>query len=355
MQALLVLEDGSTYRGELCGAPGEAYGQLVLNEGSTGFQEVLTNPGYHGKLPVFTCPVIGNCGYNMLDMQSSSVQVMGLIAGDLCNSPSNWRCLGSLNTFLNENRITGITEIDTRALSLHLRAYGSQYAIISTVNDNVQLLCKRAQKVATIFADRVTEVTSREILHLPDERLRFAVLDLGISANFLQMLRGLHFDLFIFPAHADVQEILDCNPFAAIVCGGPGGPDDIPYVVGTARALIGRMPILGIGLGLLVMGVALGGQSGRMHLGHYGNNFPVLDSRRNRAINTQQQHDHILWRSPPDAELTHINLQDGTIEGFRMDSERIFCVQYHPNTSDGPMDSRYILREFIDSVLGGAF
>ena len=350
-KAVLVLEDGSHYIGKLIGSEGEVFGQLVFNSSMTGYQEILTDPCYRGKIVTFTYPMIGNYGYNLEDNESPMVQARGVIIKELCDEPSSWRSHGSLADFLRMNGITGIQDIDTRHLVLSLREKGSMRGIISSVNDNVEALLDKVNKLSKLLTDPVAEITVGSVFSLEGKGPRIAVLDLGVKYSLINSLASLDCHIFMLPAYADDKEILSLRPDGVILSGGPGDPRMLPYAVKTIRALIGQKPILGIGLGCQLAGMAMGMEVARLKAGHYGNNQPVKDLSNQRVYMTYQHHDFILESdSAKDLVVTHINMNDNTVEGFISTRYPLRGIQFHPGFALAEDESSRVLTEFVASL-----
>ena len=346
-KAVLVLEDGSHYTGKLIGSDGEAFGQLVFNTSMTGYQEVLTDPCYRGKIVTFTYPLIGNCGFNIKDSESPIVQASGVIIKELCHESGSWRSQGSLSKLLQDNGVTGICDIDTRHLTHLIRDKGSMWAIISSVKDDVKALHAEGKKLSGAHTDLVSEITIGSALCFGGSGPRIAVVDMGTKYSLLHGLAVLGCDIVMVPAHTGAKEILSYLPDGIILSGGPGDPRMLPYVVETVKALLGKKPILGIGLGCQVAGMAVGMEVHRLKSGHYGNNHPVKDLSSGRVYMTSQHHSFVLKESSAsDVETTHINMNGRSLEGFTSTLYPLTGIQFHPvfETAD---ESSNILTEFI--------
>jgi carbamoyl-phosphate synthase small subunit len=350
-KALLVLEDGTFYEGKPFGKEGEAFGEVVFNTCMTGYQEVLTDPSYRGQIVVMTYPLIGNYGFNNEDNESSSPQVQGFVVKELCNMASNWRNVGTPSDFFIKHGIPGICDIDTRHLTQHIRNNGSMYGVISTLNDDVQWLARKAKELAAIKQDLVSAVTCREIRHIEGSSPRIAILDLGVKASIIRSLVQLGCEIYVIPAHAPASSILDLKPDGILLSNGPGDPRDIPYALKTVKQLLGKRPIMGICLGHQLLGLALGASSYKMKFGHHGGNHPVKDLNKNRVYITSQNHNYALNDDlGAHAHVTHVNLNDGSIEGFSHEDFPLISVQYHPEAAPGPQDSGHIFEEFINLI-----
>jgi carbamoyl-phosphate synthase small subunit len=369
-QALLALADGRIFRGEACGAPGEADGEVVFNTSMTGYQEILTDPSYRGQIVCMSYPLIGNYGVNPEDVESRRPWVNGLIVKEACGYPSNWRGRMRLDDYMREHEIVGLQGIDTRALTRHLRDHGAQQGIISTVEPDAERLAERARALAGLIGrDLVSAVTvgephgwnegrwdlSRGYAPPPPSRFRVVAYDSGIKQNILRQLASLGCAVEVVPASTPAAAIVEREPHGVVLGNGPGDPEGVPYLVESVRGLIGRAPIFGICLGHQILGLAFGGTTYKLPFGHHGANHPVRDLLTGRVEITAQNHGFALDpRSVARFGLdeTHINLNDGTSEGTRHRELPIFSVQYHPEASPGPHDAHYLFQRFLDLMTG---
>ena len=374
-RALLALADGTVYRGTAFGYEGESGGEVVFNTGMTGYQEVLTDPSYKGQIVTMTYPEIGNTGINPEDVESSRPWVEGFVVREAWRLPSSWRHVESLDGYLRRYRICGIAGIDTRALTRRLRDGGSQMGIVSSVDLDEKRLAGRARDLPSIVGrDLVREVTGNEIVHwetgdwdlakgyLPAAayRLRFGkmpkvvALDCGIKQNILRMMVAHGLDVTLVPASMPAERILEFRPDGVFLSNGPGDPEGVPYAAETVRELLGKVPLFGICLGHQIMGLALGGRTFKLKFGHHGCNQPVMDLATGKVEITSQNHNFAV---DPDslggkAKVTHINLNDRTVEGLAVPDLRCFSVQYHPEASPGPHDARYLFTRFYKYLAG---
>ncbi len=368
--ALLALADGRVFRGEACGAAGEASGEVVFNTSMTGYQEILTDPSYRGQIVCMTYPLIGNYGINPEDAESRQPWVNGFIVKEACGYPSNWRGRMRLDDYLREHGIVAIQGIDTRALTRHLRDRGAQEGIISTVETDAERLVERARALPGLVGrDLVSEVTAPEphgwdqgswdlvrgYTAPPTPRFRVVAYDSGIKQNILRQLASLGCGVTVVPADTPAEAILEMKPDGLFLSNGPGDPEAVPYLVESVRGLTGRMPIFGICLGNQILGLALGGNTYKLKFGHHGANHPVRDLLTGRVEITAQNHGFAVDPASVAAkglEETHVNLNDGTSEGMRHRELPIFSVQYHPEASPGPHDAHYLFHRFIDLMSG---
>jgi len=381
MKALLALADGTIFTGSAFGAEGEAVGEVVFNTSLTGYQEILTDPSYKGQIVTMTYPEIGNVGVNPEDVESRQPFVEGFIVKEYWERQSNWRAQQSLGQYLRAHHIVGIQGIDTRALVRRLRDYGAQQGVISTVDLDPQRLVGKAQAVPSLVGrDLVREVTCAQPYDWQQgrwelgtgykENFKFQVpgskseaksqvsgltppffvvaYDYGIKFNILRNLVEAGCRVRVVPAHTPAAAVLDLKPDGVFLSNGPGDPDAVPYARENVAALIGKVPMFGICLGHQIMGLALGGCTYKLKFGHRGGNHPVMDLATRKVEITTQNHgfcvevDSLQGR----AEITHLNLNDNTVEGLAHKEYPLFSVQYHPESSPGPHDAEYLFYRF---------
>ena len=386
MEALLALEDGRSFRGRSVGATGERTGEVVFNTSMVGYQEVLTDPSYRGQIVTMTYPEIGNYGVNEVDIESAHPQVSGFVVRQLSELHSNWRASKDLNQYLREHHIVGICDIDTRALTRHLRSRGVLRGCLSTVDLSVESLGRKARGAPAIGdLDLVGQVTCAEpyvwdrgrhamwsdglarvggedtapavgadpAAALADrERPHVVAYDYGAKQNILRCLRDSGCRVTVVPATTPAPDALALGPDGVFLSNGPGDPATATYAIEAVRGLIGRAPIFGICLGHQILGLALGARSFKLKFGHRGANQPVKDLRSGRIAITSQNHGYAVDERdlPASIVVTHVNLNDQTIEGFAHRDERIFSVQYHPESSPGPHDSLYLFDQFLAMI-----
>jgi carbamoyl-phosphate synthase small subunit len=374
-KALLALADGTVYRGTAFGHIGESGGEVVFNTGMTGYQEVLTDPSYKGQMVTMTYPEIGNTGINPEDVESSRPWVEGFIVREMWRLPSNWRHVESLDGYLRRYHICGITGVDTRALTRRLRDGGSQMGVISSVDYEEDRLVKKAGDLPPIVGrDLVREVTStretrwesgdwdiaKGYLPASEYRNRFGkipkviAIDYGIKQNILRMLVAHGMEVTMVPSETTASAILAKRPDGVFLSNGPGDPEGIPYAIRTVGELLGKVPVFGICLGHQIMGLALGGRTFKLSFGHHGCNQPVMDLSTGKVEITSQNHNFSVDETSlgDRARVTHVNLNDRTVEGLSVPSLRCFSVQYHPEASPGPHDSRYLFTRFYRLLTG---
>jgi len=367
MKALIVLEDGMIFEGESFGATGEKTGEIVFNTSMTGYQEIMTDPSYKGQIVTMTYPLIGNYGINKEDIESRSPKVEGFIIKERSKITSNFRSEKSLEEYLKESHIIGIEGVDTRSLTLHIRTKGAMKAVISTTDLNPKSLIKKAKdSPGLIGRDLVKEVTCRKAykaeevirrsLQLKAYSLKLkkvVAMDFGIKFNILRCLIDAECDVTVVPADTKAKNILAMNPDGILLSNGPGDPEGVMYVVEEIKKLLEKRPIFGICLGHQLLGLAFGSKTFKLKFGHRGANHPVKDLKTGKIDITSQNHGFsvdINSLNQEDVELTHINLNDNTLEGMAHKKLPIFSVQYHPEASPGPHDSRYLFKRFTDMM-----
>jgi carbamoyl-phosphate synthase small subunit len=361
-KALLVLEDGSVFEGTAFAGGGETMGEVVFNTGMTGYQEVITDPSYKGQIVTMTYPLVGNYGINGEDMESAGIHLEGFIVREYQPNPSNWRMKQSLKSFLEDYGKIGIEGIDTRALTRRLRLSGSMKGIISTENKDIPSLLAQARAYPGLVGrDLVREVTcaapytwkkGKVSAGLPSKKqakkLRVVVLDCGVKYNILRLLEQNGCEVLVLPASSPGAQIAALRPDGVLLSNGPGDPAALPYIVDTARDIIGRIPVFGICLGHQIIGQAIGGYTQKLKFGHHGINQPVKNAETGRVEITSQNHGFVVVPESVDkkADKTYHNLNDNTSEGMRM--PQAFSVQYHPEAAPGPHDTEYLFAQFVD-------
>jgi carbamoyl-phosphate synthase small subunit len=354
MKAVLALEDGTVYHGTAFAGQGEVSGEVVFNTSMAGYQEVLTDPSYRGQIVTMTYPLIGNYGINSEDVESGRIQVEGLVIREYEPLPSNWRSQRTLGDYLNEQGVIAIEGIDTRALTRHIRLAGAMKGVISAGDLDPDTLVKKARtSPGLVGRDLIKEVTCHEPYEWPlpnKSRFEVVILDCGMKFNIARSLarRGCH--VTVVPAYTSSAEIRALNPDGIVVSNGPGDPEPLRYVVDTIKDLIPDYPIFGICLGHQILGLAFGGRTYKLKFGHRGANHPVRHLRTGKVEITAQNHGFCVdmdSMKDRDIEVTHINLNDQTLEGIRHRRLPILSVQYHPEASPGPHDSTYLFDEFV--------
>jgi carbamoyl-phosphate synthase small subunit len=361
----LVLSDGTIYTGKSLGAETESVGEVVFNTGMTGYQEILTDPSYAGQTVVFTYPLIGNYGVNLDDFESLSVKPTGIVVREACTQPSNWRSRKTLDQYLKETGTPGIEGIDTRALTKKIRSGGVTMGLISRSPETALQKLKEAGAYGDInFVDKVTTPESyawgfggREEFNLDREGFQgtVAILDCGVKHNIMRRFAALGIKSLVFPADTTSDEILAANPDGIMLSPGPGDPALLSPVVEEVKKLIGQRPMFGICLGNQLLCRAVGGDTFKLKFGHRGSNHPVKNLRTGTVTITSQNHGYAVH---PDslngtgAEVTELNINDGTVEGIALTSEDAESIQYHPEAAPGPWDSRPHFVRFAEKICG---
>ena len=351
MKAVLALEDGSIFDGTAIGAPGSATGEVVFNTSMTGYQEILTDPSYAGEIVCMTYPLIGNYGVSLEDFESKRPHVRGFIVKELCRIPSNWRSAETLEAFLSRHRITGMEGVDTRALTKVLRNHGTMRGVISTEDRPTEALIEMAKNAPMLSGQQFCKSVSTDRAYtLHGDGKRMAVLDMGCKENIVRCLLAEDCGVTVLPCDAKADAILAGGFDGLVISNGPGDPKDNMYAVETLRALIGRLPMFGICLGHQLLGLAFGGDTYKLKFGHRGGNHPVKDLATGRVYITSQNHGFAVAEEslPDEVRVSHKNLNDGTVEGLEHKSFPVLSVQYHPEASPGPRDSRYLFPAFLE-------
>ncbi len=368
MKALIALEDGRTFTGRSFTGPGEAVGEIVFNTGMTGYQEILADPSYKGQIVTMTYPLIGNYGVNDQDMESAGIHPGAFLVKEYNAVPSNYRSQSSLADFLRHHKVLGVEGFDTRALTKHIRQAGALKGIVSTLDLDPASLVQRAKSWSGLVGyDMVTRVTCPKPYGWTDRgpalgsnfssaktgTYKVVVLDYGLKYNQLRLLAARGCQVQVVPSHTTASEILAMAPDGIFLSNGPGDPAGIPGVVETIQALLGKKPIFGICLGHQILGLAYGGTTYKLKFGHRGSNQPVKDLTTGKVEITAQNHGFCVdidTLDPDEVELTHINLNDNSVEGMRHKKYPAFSVQYHPENAPGPHDSLYLFDRFIDMM-----
>ncbi len=366
-RAMLALADGLVFEGISFGAEGEASGEVVFNTSMTGYQEILTDPSYKGQMVTMTYTQIGNYGVNDEDVESVKPFVEGFIVKEYLDIPSNWRSGMSLDAYLRKNGIVGIQGIDTRALTRHLRDFGAQPGIISTKDLDPASLVARAAKLPKMSGlDLAKEVTCKEAYTWsegdwslgtgyaakPKPRYTVVAYDYGIKRNILRLLTQAGCDVTVVPAAIPAEKVLAMQPDGVFLSNGPGDPEPVTYAIENIRKILGKKPVFGICLGQQLLGLALGGRTYKLKFGHHGGNQPIMDLTTRKVEIAAENHGFAVDMETVKDQvvMTHINLNDNTCEGFQHKTLPAFSVQYHPEASPGPHDSRYLFRRFVDMM-----
>jgi len=349
------LEDGTAFEGTGFGAKGERTGEVVFNTSMAGYQEILTDPSYKGQIVTMTYPLIGNYGVNSTDVESAKPFVEGFVVRECSQIASNWRSEKTLDDYLEENNIIGIQGIDTRALTRHIRLQGAMKAALSTQDSDIGSLVEKAKASQGLEGiDLVSDVTCDKSYTWNDEgKYTVAVLDCGVKYNILRQLQASGCRVVVFPSGTQAEQILKIKPDGILLSNGPGDPAGVPYVVDTVKSMLGTVPMFGICFGHQMLGLALGGKTFKLKFGHHGGNHPVKDLKTGKVAISVQNHGFCVDIDSLDAdniEITHINLNDQTLEGIRHRKLPIFSVQFHPEAAPGPHDAQYMFTEFVDMM-----
>ncbi|WP_145034065.1 glutamine-hydrolyzing carbamoyl-phosphate synthase small subunit [Caulifigura coniformis] len=368
--AKLALADGTVFTGVAFGAEGEISGEVVFNTSMTGYQEILTDPSYNGQIVTMTYPLIGNYGVNRQDVESKGLSLRGFVVKELCREPSNFRSEQPLQDYLRENGIIGIEGVDTRALVRRIRVHGAMTGVLSTIDlDDASLIRKARSAPALVGQDLVREVMPEKAAgwnqgldelvrhttapaacepHNGGKQPHVVAVDYGMKWNITRHLSDMGCKVTVVPGTSTADEILAHNPDGVFLSNGPGDPEPLTYAVDAIKGVLGKKPVFGICLGHQLLGLALGGKTYKLKFGHRGGNQPVLNKRTKKVEITSQNHGFAVDADslPKDVEITHINLNDNTVEGMRHTSMPAFSVQYHPEAAAGPHDSSYLFGEF---------
>ena len=359
-KAILFLEDGLFFTGKSLGSNGETFGEVCFNTGMTGYQEILTDPSYSNQMIVMSSPHIGNYGTNNNDTESEKVYATGFIIKSESLQPSNWRSEESLSSFLKKHSIVGIQDIDTRALTIHIRKNGAMRGIISTEDFDLDSLASKIENIPKMEGQDLAIKVARNkkvILSNTDNPVyKIAAIDFGMKSNISDIMLDHKAEVEIFPANVSYDEILLSNPDGIFLSNGPGDPAAVTYGIETVKNLLGKKPIFGICLGHQILALALGANTFKMKFGHRGINQPVKNLITNKVEITSQNHGFAVDENtlPSNVIVTHKHLNDDTVAGISCNDISAYSVQYHPEASPGPHDSRYVFKEFFNMMKSNA-
>lgn len=349
MERLLILEDGSVYRGQGFGSDDPKTGELVFNTSMTGYQEILTDNSYCGQIVMMTYPLIGNYGINRDDYESIEPAVFGFVTRDLCQSPNNWRSQETLDDFLKAHNIPGIYDVDTRAITRKLRNKGTMRAMLANPDTDIEAAVRQLQETDYLH-DQVARVSSSKIFPIPNRGHKVVLMDFGAKLGIVRELSRRGCDLIVVPWDTDAQTILSYHPDGVMLSNGPGDPEDVPQAIETIRQLMGKTVIFGICLGHQLISLACGAKTYKLKFGHRGANHPVVDLETGKVDITSQNHGFAVdidSLADTELELTHKALNDGSCEGVRHKELPVFSVQFHPEASAGPEDTAYLFDKFV--------
>jgi len=352
MQARLLLEDGTLFVGKAFGSETESFGEVVFNTGITGYQELLSDPSYCGQIVTMTYPLIGNYGISRDDFEATRPLIHGFVVREHELVPSNWRAQYTLDDLLKEYGVPGIYGIDTRMLTRKIRRAGTMRGVLTTSNARIEELAERLGAYQ-FMTDQVARSSTKTIFSSPGNKERIVLMDFGSKSGILRELTKRGCDVMVVPHDTTADQIRRLHPDGILLSNGPGDPKNVGYAVKTIAALLGEYPIFGICLGHQLLSLACGADTTKLKFGHRGGNHPVKDLTTNRCYITSQNHGFTVMESSVEGtglEITHINNNDGTVEGVRHTKYPAFSVQYHPEASPGPNDSSYLFDDFLDMI-----
>lgn len=355
MKAVLVLEDGTVFEGKAFGATGDSHGEVVFNTSMTGYQEILTDPSYCGEIVVMTYPLIGNYGINEQDLEAKRSYVRGFVVRENCDHPSNWRSKEKIEEFMQREGVIGISDVDTRALAKKLRSFGTMRGVIATSPFDIEELKIKVKEVPSLSGQNlVPTVTTEKIYNIPGSGPKVVVMDFGAKGNIVRSLENRGCDVTVVPAQTTAKEILEIKPDGIMLSNGPGDPKDVPYAIETVKELGKQnIPIFGICLGHQILGLSLGANTYKLKFGHRGANQPVKDLKTGQVYITSQNHGYAIDQEnlgDLKIRVTHLNVNDNTVEGIEHEELPLFSVQYHPEASPGPKDSEYLFDKFLSLI-----
>ena len=358
MKGIIYLEDGTIYKGKGFGYEGTKVGEIVFNTGMTGYQKTLTDPSYKEQIITMTYPLMGNYGINDTDNESEGIHAFGMITKDICYKTTNWKCKKNIDEWLKDEKVPGVYDIDTREITRKIRSRGTMKCLITTEDLSLDSM-KKIMGAVELNVDQMKTAGTEEVISLPASKCKFkvAVIDLGVKKSILKELNGRGCDLTIFPYGSPCSDILSINPDGIFITNGPGDPKAATETIKEVAKLIEKdLPVFGICMGHQILALALGGNTFKLKYGHRGCNHGVFDKNTGRSYITSQNHGYSVKGESiilKGLEITHLNLNDGTVEGMQHISKPIFSVQFHPESSPGPNDTGYLFDKFIALMEGG--
>ena len=352
MKRQLILEDGTIFIGEAFGGESDKIGEVVFNTGMTGYQEILSDPSYCGQIITMTYPLIGNYGINRDDFESIAPSLSGLIVKEVADFPSNWRSDFSLDEYMKIKNIPGIAGIDTRKLTRMIREKGTVKGVICSITKDAETMLHQV-KATVLPRNQVQKVSTKKAYPSPGRGYRVIVVDFGMKHGILRELNNRGCDVIVVPYNTTYEEIMTLRPDGIMLTNGPGDPENVPESIDMIRKIIGKVPMFGICLGHQLFALACNAETEKLKFGHRGSNHPVKDLKTGKVALTSQNHGYTVRYDSieqTDLEVTHIALNDGTIEGLRHKYHDAFTVQYHPEASPGPEDANYLFDQFINMI-----
>lgn len=353
MKARLLLEDGSVFEGDSLGSSGTVFGEVVFNTGMTGYQEILTDPSYAGQMVTMTYPLIGNYGVNKEDVESDRIQVSGFIVKEAAKVPSHWQCESTLDDYLKANNVVGISGIDTRKLTKIIRNHGTMNGVLTTEPITDQL---REDLEAYQFpTDIVAKVSSKEIVTYKGDGVKVALIDLGLKKGIVKQLVSLGCQVRVFPHDVSFEDLKGYDQDVIMFSNGPGDPKDAKAAISLAKSCLGLYPMWGICLGHQILALALDCDTYKLKFGHRGANHPVIDLISGKVYMSSQNHGYAVAKESLNEQvaITHLNVNDETVEGIACQAHRIVSVQFHPEEGPGPEDAHVIFEQWVNQQLGG--